>query len=83
MAQKPSKRDDVTFLTPIFGIFNCRASKQMTLLEYWDKTGQDRYVLKRNFWAPKFNLFDLSLDLTCGWDRKMSVTIELYVTNGP
>ena len=33
IAQKPGKGDDVTFLNRIFGIFNCRTSKQMTFLE--------------------------------------------------
>ena len=33
MAQKPGKGDDVTFLNRIFGISNCRTSKQMTFLE--------------------------------------------------
>ena len=61
MAQKPGEGDDVTFLNRIFGICNCRTSKQMTFSEFRDKTGQDRYVLKRHFWFSKFDLFDLNL----------------------
>ena len=49
------------FWTAIFGISNCRTAKQMTFLEYWDRTGQDSYVLKRIFWVRKFGFFDLSL----------------------
>ena len=61
MAQKPDKGDDVTFLNRIFGIFNCLTSKQMTFLEFWDKTGQDRYVLK-GFFEHRNSIFcDLNL----------------------
>ena len=41
VAQKPGKRDEVTFVTTIFGISNCLKSKQTTFLELWDKTGKD------------------------------------------
>ena len=38
----------------------------MTFLEFWDKTGQDRFVFERKFWFSKFDLFWTELDLTLG-----------------
>ena len=49
------------FWNSIFGICNCRTTKQMAFLEFWDKTGQDRYVLKRKFRFSKRDLFYLNL----------------------
>ena len=38
MAQKPIDGNDVIFWNSIFGISDCRTTKQMTFLESWDKT---------------------------------------------
>ena len=66
MAQQPGKGADVTFWNAIVGIYNCCTPKQMTLLESWDKTGQDRFVLKSIFWVSKLDIFLVELDLTLG-----------------
>ena len=50
-----------------FCICNCCASKQMTFLESWDKTGQENFILRRKFLASKFDLFDLYLTLGQIW----------------
>ena len=49
------------FWNSILGICNCRTTKQMTFLVFWDKTGQYRYVLKIKFRFSKCDLFYLSL----------------------
>ena len=36
------------FETRFFGISDCRTSNQMTILEYWDKIGQEKYNFKEN-----------------------------------
>ena len=54
------------FWNPICGIFIFRTTKQMTFLEFWDKTGQDRYLFKRKFWFLPFELFWPEVDLTGG-----------------
>ena len=70
------------FWKSIFGICNCRTTKQMPFLEFWDKTGQDGYVLKRTFEFSKCDLFTWTWpDLRS--NVKMSVTIEFYVWNDP
>ena len=66
MAQQPGKGADVTFWNAIVGISNCCTPKQMTLWESWDKTTQDRFVLKRTFWVSKLDIFWVELDLTLG-----------------
>ena len=69
------------FWSAIFGISNCRKSKQMTFLETWDKTRQDRYVLKRNLWVSKFDLFwpelDLTLDQIWKWVSPSNSTFQI------
>ena len=51
---------------------------------FWNpktKTGQDRYVLKRNFWISKFDLFWPELDLTLGqiwkWVSSSNSTFQM------
>ena len=82
MVQKPSNGNDVIFWNSIFGISNCRTTKQMTFLESWDKTGQDIYLLERKFRFSKFDLFWPELDLILGQMWKwVSPSIEFYVWN--
>ena len=66
MAQKPIGGNDVIFWNSIFRISNCRTTKQMTFLESWDKTEQNRYVFKRKLWLSTYDLFWPELDRTLG-----------------
>ena len=64
MAQKPIDGNDAIFWNSIFGIFNCCTTKQMTFLESWEKTEQNRHAFKKRFGLSKSDLFWPELDLT-------------------
>ena len=66
------------FWKAFLDIFHCRTSKQLTFLESWDKTGQDRHIFKSKFWFLKIDLLTwIWPDL---WSKlKTIVTIEFCV----
>ena len=67
MAQKPIDGNDVIFWNSIFGISDCRTTKQMTFLESWDKTEQNKYLcFKNKISSFKIWTFCPELDLTLG-----------------
>ena len=67
MAQKTNKGNDVTFETQFLEFLS---DIRQTKWHFWnpetkvDKIG--RYVSKRKFWLPKFELFRPEVDLTLG-----------------